>query len=225
MGKVEFVGRFVEAVAKTFGRRALTVFVLGAVVGLLLGGLSLFWVGAGITKWQMQERLDSANQRAMTAETSDAAATKSASQLRSDLQEQKGKYEEELSNLKTQLQDLRKRNAALQKQTPKRSTKTPILGDLYAEDEFYVMVHNSLSLIMDRRYSIVASPVNYLAALGNKCTLTVAHVDTDAEEKFEFVEGKSGYLYVGEAKVLLVLVSANAWRSRSNVCVFQQRQS
>ena len=59
--------------------------------------------------------------------------------------------------------------------------------------------------------------------LGNDgCTLTVANVDNDREEKFEFVEGKSGSLSVGEATVSLILVSLS-FGQRSNVCVFQQR--
>ena len=93
--------------------------------------------------------MDSANQRAWTAESSSEAANKLASQLRSELQELKAKYDA----ANTQLQiyqnadDARKKTATLQKQTARRPTKTPILGDLIDEDEYYVLGHNRLILI------------------------------------------------------------------------------
>ena len=66
------------------------------------------------------------------------------------------------------------------------------MSDLFGEDEYFIIGHNTRILIMDRRYSVVASPSSD-AIFGNiGCTLTVANVDSDAEEKFKFVEGKSG---------------------------------
>ena len=229
MGKLAFLDRILETVEKIFGRSARTVFLLAAVVWVPLGGFCWFVIGNWLnltTLSSTQERLDLANQRASTAEMMSTAA----SQARLALHEQKAKLEEENSTLKTQLQsyqkadDIRKKNAALQKQTAKRPTKIPILSDLFAEDEFYIMGHNRRILIMDRRYTIIASPSLGGLLSGRGCTLTVANVDTDGEEKFEFVEGKSGFLSVGEAKVLLILVSAQSFGPRSDVCVFQQRQ-
>jgi hypothetical protein len=133
MGKVNFGRRFVEAVAKTFERGALTVFFLGAVVGLPIGGAVVFAIGEWLNPTKqssMQERLDSANQRALTAETMSSAANKEASQAKSALQELKAKYEEELSGLRTQVQgyqkadEIRKKNDALQKPAAKRPKKS-----------------------------------------------------------------------------------------------------
>ena len=226
MGVLNIVVGFLDVVARSRGRTAL---LIGAAAMLPVAGTGGFVVANWLDQARlssMQERLDSANQRAATAETMSAADSKAASQLKLAL----AKSEEENSTLKTQLQgyqkadEIRKKNAALQKQTAAKRPKTPILSDLFAEDEFYIMGHNRRILIMDRRYTIVASP-SFGPLLGSGgCTLTVANVDRDGDEKFDFVEGKSGLLSVGEATVSLILVSAQSFGPRSNVCVFQQRQ-
>jgi hypothetical protein len=231
MGKLELLFDFLHGVDKRWGRRGIVLLVVGAVVGVALA-LSTSWYGLyQFAKWEVREDLASANKRADRAVESSADANKRASDAQTALQEQKAKYEEELSSVNAQLQALKK-NAALQKQTVARRPKSQILTDLFGDDEYFIIGHHYRRLVMDRRYTILATPGVLIdtggllgrSTIADGCTLTVTNVYTNEDDKFEFVAGKSGVLSVGEAKVPLILMSATSNGSRSDVCVFQLRQ-
>jgi hypothetical protein len=225
MEKLEFL----LGVYKRWGGRGLVLFVAGAVVGAVLTLPPSWYVLYQYAQWEVRQDLASANKR-------EAEADKRASDANTALQELKTKYDD--VNAQNQIyqkaEDLRKKNAALQKQAAAKRPKSQILTDLFGEDEYFIIGHNYRRLILDRRYTIFASPgllgSGYLLGSGgllgssaNGCTLTVTNVDTNKDDKFEFVEGKGGVLSVGETKVALILMSATSNGSRSEVCVFQQR--
>jgi len=165
-----------------------------------------------------------ANKRAESAE---ADANKRVSELRTELQELKTRYD--AVNTQNQIyqkaEELRKKNAALQKPAVAKRPKNPVLSDLFGEDEWFILKHNHQKLV-NGRYIVLATPSDRQAIFGDfsGCTLTVTNVDTKEKVNFDFAEGNSGVLLVGETKVPLILMSANAVGSRSEVCGFQQRQ-
>ena len=212
---------FVVRVYKRCGGRGLVLFVVGVVVGAVLTLPPSWYVLYQFAKWEVREDLASANKR-------EADANKRMSDAQTAMQEQK----EENSTLKVQIQELRKKTVALPKQPAAKRSKSQILTDLFGEDEYFIIGHHHRRLVMDRRYTILATPGVLIgtggllgrSTIADGCTLTVANVDANDEVKFEFFEGKSGVLSVGETKVPLILFGATSNGSRSDVCVFLQRQ-
>jgi hypothetical protein len=224
---MEWLLGFLGRVDKRWGGRGLGLLAAGFVAGASVG-LSTFGVYVyQFAKWQADALLASANKRAETADQKSADANKRASEATMALEEQKAKYEEELSSLKTQVQALKK-NAALQKQKVAKRPKSQILNDLFGDEEWFIIGHNR-RILVDRRYMIIATPSGRFTTgglLGStpSCTLTVANVDTNEENEFNFVEGRSGVLSLGETKITLILLSATNVGGKSEVCAFQYRQ-
>jgi hypothetical protein len=222
----EFLFSVLKRGYKRWGNRGVVLLVVAAITGALVGLSSFGFVAYKFAIWQADEHLASANKRADRADETSAAANKRASDAETALQELKTKYD--AVNTQNQVfqkaEEIRKRNAALQKTVPKRP-KNPILNDLFDDDDWHIIGHNGRRPL-DRRYILLATYSQRLGGgglLGGSdigCTLTVANVDTKEENKFDFVEGRSGVLSVGETKVTLVLFSATNIGSRSEVCAF-----